>query len=101
MPGERSRPGHDKQGVDVKSRNLVALSATALLSLGLAACGSSRSSPTSSPASTSSSSGGTTISGAGSTLAAPVYSQWGSQVSGVTVNYQAVGSGGGIPAAEA
>ncbi len=82
----------------MKPRNLVALSATALVSLGLAACGSSSSK--SSTGTTSSSSGGTTISGAGSTLAAPVYSQWGSQVPGVTVNYQAVGSGAGITALE-
>ncbi|MEA2298706.1 MAG: phosphate transport system substrate-binding protein [Solirubrobacteraceae bacterium] len=74
------------------SRNLVALSATALLSVALAACGSS--------SSTSSTSGGTTVNGAGSTFAAPVYQQWGSQVSGVTVNYQAVGSGAGITALE-
>ncbi|MCA1689399.1 MAG: phosphate ABC transporter substrate-binding protein PstS, partial [Actinobacteria bacterium] len=82
-------------------RNLVALSATALLSLGLAACASSSSS-SSSGASTgsTSSSGGTTVTGAGSTFAAPVFQQWGSQVSGVSINYQAVGSGAGITALE-
>ncbi len=68
----------------------------AALSLVLAACGSSSSSSSSSPAASTSG----TISGAGSTFAAPVYEQWGSQISGLTVNYQAVGSGAGITALE-
>jgi phosphate transport system substrate-binding protein len=39
-----------------------------------------------------------TINGAGSTLAAPIYQQWGSTLSsqGVTVNYNPVGSGAGV-----
>ncbi len=41
------------------------------------------------------------ISGAGSTFAAPVYEQWASAQSGLTVNYQAVGSGAGITSLEA
>jgi phosphate transport system substrate-binding protein len=68
-----------------------------LLALGLAACGSSSSS------SSSSSTGGgssATISGAGSTFAAPVYEQWASSLSPLTVNYQAVGSGAGITSLE-
>jgi phosphate transport system substrate-binding protein len=85
-----------KRGVQVNRRNLVALPATALLSLAVAACGSSSSTPSTSGGG----SGGTTINGAGSTFAAPVYQQWGSQVPGVTVNYQAVGSGAGITALE-
>ncbi len=80
-------------------------------SLGIAACGSSSSSSSStsanssSPAassstsaSASSSSGGSaTINGAGSTLAAPIYQQWGSTLGsqGLTVNYNPVGSGAG------
>ncbi len=44
--------------------------------------------------------GSGTISGAGSTFAAPVYEQWASAQSGLTVNYQAVGSGAGITALE-
>jgi phosphate transport system substrate-binding protein len=68
------------------------LAGCALLAVGLAACGSS----SSSSSSTSSVSG--TISGAGSTFAAPVYEQWASALSGLTVNYQAVGSGAGITA---
>jgi phosphate transport system substrate-binding protein len=71
----------------------------AALSLLLAACGSSSSTSGSTAASASSSA---TISGAGSTFAAPVYEQWGSPSSGLglTVNYQAVGSGAGITALE-
>lgn len=73
-----------------------ALASCALLALGVSACGKSSSKASSSGASTGSSS---TISGAGSTFAFPVYQQWGSS-SGLTVNYQAVGSGAGITALE-
>ena len=69
-----------------------------LLALGLAACGSSSSSSSSSTASSGSA---TTISGAGSTFAAPVYEQWASSLSPLTVNYQAVGSGAGITSLQA
>jgi phosphate transport system substrate-binding protein len=71
-----------------------ALVGCALLALGVGACGSSSTSSTSSSSSGSSA----TISGAGSTFAAPVYEQWASAQSGLTVNYQAVGSGAGITA---
>lgn len=78
-----------------------ALASVALLTLGIAACGSSSSSSSSgSSSSTSSSSASGTISGAGSTFAAPVYEQWASAQSGLTVNYQAVGSGAGITSLE-
>jgi phosphate transport system substrate-binding protein len=77
-----------------------ALAAVAVLALGLAACGSSKSSSTGSAASTPASGGGGTISGAGSTFAAPVYQQWASSLTGLTVNYQAIGSGAGITAIE-
>ncbi len=76
------------------------LAGCVVLVLGVAACGSSsKSSSTGSTSGGSSSSGGSsTISGAGSTFAAPVYQQWASSLPGVTVNYQAVGSGAGITA---
>jgi phosphate transport system substrate-binding protein len=76
-----------------------ALAGCALLAVGLAACGSSSKSGS---ATNSASSGGTSgsISGAGSTFAAPVYEQWASSLSPLTVNYQAVGSGAGITALE-
>jgi phosphate transport system substrate-binding protein len=67
--------------------------ALALALCGLAACGSSKKS-------SGTSSGSGTISGAGSTFAAPVYEQWASAQSGLTVNYQAVGSGAGLTALE-
>jgi phosphate transport system substrate-binding protein len=99
----------------VIKNKMSALAGCAVLALGLAACGSSSTSSTStsttssSTPSTSSASaktattpptGSGTISGAGSTFAAPVYEQWASAQSGLTVNYQAVGSGAGITALE-
>ena len=79
-----------------------ALAGCALLAVGLAACGSSSSTTSSSSSSAASTSSGAsaTISGAGSTFAAPVYQQWASSLSPLTVNYQAVGSGAGITALE-
>ena len=74
----------------------------AAASIGVAACGSSSSSSSSSSGggttSSASSGGSSSINGAGSTLAAPIYQQWGSTLSGqgVTLNYSAVGSGAGI-----
>ena len=58
-----------------------------------AACGSSPSSGSGSSGSAS------TINGAGSTFAAPMYQQWAGQYHashGIQINYQAIGSGGGI-----
>jgi phosphate transport system substrate-binding protein len=75
--------------VSSSQRVIASLAALCVLALGVAACGSS---------SSSSKSGGT-INGAGSTFAAPIYQQWGSTLKsdqGLTVNYQAVGSGQGI-----
>ncbi|HEX3691414.1 MAG TPA: phosphate ABC transporter substrate-binding protein PstS [Solirubrobacteraceae bacterium] len=82
--------------------------------LAIAACGSSNSSSssgsagggggstgTSAGASTGSGGGsvsGGTLNGAGSTLAQPIYQQWGSNLKskGLTVNFNGVGSGAGI-----
>ena len=83
----------------IKNR-IGALAGCALLALGVAACGSSSSTSSSSSASTASGGASATISGAGSTFAAPVYQQWASSVSPLTVNYQSVGSGAGITAIE-
>ena len=74
--------------------------ATALAAaLAVAACGSSSSKSSGSSGSSggSSSSGSGTINGAGSTLAAPIYQQWGSTLKGqgLTVNFNPVGSGAG------
>jgi phosphate transport system substrate-binding protein len=73
---------------------MAAIAASVVLAGALAACGSSSKSNSSSTSSGPSA----TISGAGSTFAAPVYEQWASELKsgGLTVNYQAVGSGAGI-----
>jgi phosphate transport system substrate-binding protein len=102
----------------VITNKIGAVVGSAVLALGVAACGSSSSSTSGSSttsttaASTASSASAKTattpsvasgtISGAGSTFAAPVYEQWGSSgsSSGVTLNYQAVGSGAGVTALE-
>jgi len=87
--------------VTLKPRR-IAMVATALASaLAVAACGSSSSSKTTgssgSSGGSSSSGGSGTINGAGSTLAAPIYQQWGSTLKGqgLTVNFNPVGSGAG------
>jgi phosphate transport system substrate-binding protein len=92
----------DRRGMTTnpKMKLLVAASLGAL-ALGAAACGSSSDSSTgSSSGSGSSDSASGTVNGAGSTFAAPVYQQWGSTLKdkGVTLNYQAVGSGAGVAA---
>jgi phosphate transport system substrate-binding protein len=86
--------------VITKNKTVATILGVAVLSLVLAACGSS--SNTTSSGSTASASTSATISGAGSTFAAPVYEQWGASgsPSGVTLNYQAVGSGAGVTALE-
>jgi phosphate transport system substrate-binding protein len=83
----------------VINNKLGALVSVVVLAFGLAACGSSNKSSTATSGG-SPSSGSATISGAGSTFAAPVYQQWASGQSGLTVNYQAVGSGAGITSLE-
>jgi phosphate transport system substrate-binding protein len=89
----------------VRSNKWLAAGAAALLALGAAACGSSDESPSGggSSSGSSSSSGaskqGGTINGAGATFPAPVYTEWAARFkeqTGTTINYQAVGSGGGI-----
>ena len=76
------------------TRRAAAGAAAVGILLGGAAC----SSPGGSTGS-SGSSGSSTINGAGSTFAAPMYQQWAGQYKskhGVQINYQAIGSGGGI-----
>src|SRR6185295_10980187 len=93
------------RGVPVRSKNLLALSCCVVLALGAAACGSDDSNPSSGGSSSSSSTGGSTakaggtINGAGATFPAPVYQEWAARFKeeqGTTVNYQGIGSGGGI-----
>src|SRR3954447_25367256 len=104
--GPLRHPETRSRGVPVRSKNLLALSCCAVLALGAAACGSNDSNPGSggSSASSSASGGATakaggTINGAGATFPAPVYQEWAARFkedNGTTVNYQGIGSGGGI-----
>jgi phosphate transport system substrate-binding protein len=92
----------------LRTRRISAVALAVAASIVVAACGSSKSSSSSgaggggstSSSSTSSSGGGGggTINGAGSTFAAPIYNQWGQNLSsqGLTVNYNPIGSGGGV-----
>jgi phosphate transport system substrate-binding protein len=86
---------------EVTSRSLLAALSAGALALGAAACGSDSKdsgSASSSGGSSAQKSGGT-INGAGATFPAPVYNEWAARYkesSGVTVNYQGIGSGGGI-----
>ncbi len=94
----------------MKQRGIPAIAVAIAAALLVAACGSSNSSSSSSSSASgsgsSSSSGGSgsgTINGAGSTLAAPIYQQWGSTLKGqgLTVNFNPVGSGAGQTQLEA
>jgi phosphate transport system substrate-binding protein len=87
------------------SKLISAIALAVAATVGLAACGSSSSTSSSTASSSSSTTStssskpaGGTLNGAGSTLAAPIYMQWGSNLKsqGLTVNYNPVGSGTGI-----
>jgi phosphate transport system substrate-binding protein len=81
----------------LKPRNWLALAATLVLAFAIAACGSDN--KKSSGSSTTSGASGGKINGAGATFPQPVYDEWGSRYkdkSGTTVNYQGIGSGGGV-----
>jgi phosphate transport system substrate-binding protein len=90
-----------KEGSMRTNRLLPALAAVAALGLGTTACGSS---DTKSASSGSSGSGNAaqlsgTLNGAGATFPQPVYQEWAANFKdehGATVNYQGIGSGGGI-----
>jgi ABC-type phosphate transport system substrate-binding protein len=70
------------------------------LALGVAACGNDTDSGSANNASAAGSAQkGGTINGAGATFPQPIYSEWAARfkdAQGTTVNYQAIGSGGGI-----
>ena len=84
----------------MKSRQWLAVAVVGIAALSAAACGSSNKSSSSSSSSSSGGKVNATINGAGSTFAAPIYQQWGSESAlkdqGITLNYQSVGSGAGI-----
>jgi len=76
----------------VRSRNWLALAAAGALAIGVAACGSSSKSG-------GSTGSGASISGAGATFPQPVYDEWANRFKskdGIAVNYNPIGSGGGI-----
>jgi phosphate transport system substrate-binding protein len=81
------------------ARKLLPLVLTGALALGVVACGSDSSSSGGSGSSSSSKSGGGSINGAGATFPLPVYQEWAARFkdkTGTAVNYQGIGSGGGI-----
>jgi phosphate transport system substrate-binding protein len=92
----------------LRKRQITAIAVALAVALVVAACGSSSSNNTTPSGGGSSGSGGSsggssssgsgTINGAGSTFAAPIYMQWGSTLKGqgLTVNFNAVGSGAGV-----
>jgi phosphate transport system substrate-binding protein len=81
----------------VKSRIWIAAGLCLALTAGAVGCGSSKSSSTTGGSGGAKSTG--TINGAGATFPQPVYQEWAARLkdaSGLTVNYQGIGSGGGI-----
>ena len=86
----------------MKSRKWLALVAVGVVALAISACGSSKKKSSSTNASGGSGAGkvNATLNGAGSTFAAPIYQQWGSEGAlkdqGISLNYQSVGSGAGV-----
>ncbi len=91
--------------MNLNASRILVVAGAGMASVALAACGSSSSSSAgasgsggSSGSAAASSGAPASITGAGSTLAAPIYQQWGSEVQsqGLTVNYNGVGSGAGI-----
>jgi phosphate transport system substrate-binding protein len=90
----------------LRLRRIALVAAVVASSLAIVACGSSSKTTTTGAAATTGTTGTSgssgsvasgTINGAGSTLAAPIYQQWGSTLKGkgLTVNYNPVGSGAG------
>src|SRR3954467_14419058 len=84
------------------NRFIPVLAAAAALALGVAACGSDDTSTSATPsggASGRSAQLGGSLNGAGATFPQPVYQEWAARFqekSGTTVNYQGIGSGGGV-----
>src|SRR5919197_5554759 len=84
-----------KRGDSVRLRSLSAVVAAGALALGVAACGGGNNSSGSAKTGPK----GGSISGAGATFPQPVYEEWASRFKdlyGTTVNYNPIGSGGGI-----
>jgi phosphate transport system substrate-binding protein len=89
---------HDAPGMQKK---LMTIAACGVLALGAVACGSDDNNDSSSGSTGGSSSqqAGGSINGAGATFPQPVYNEWAARFKeayGTSVNYQGIGSGGGI-----
>ena len=83
------------------SRKWLAAATAGVLAVSVTACGSDSNSSSGTSASgsgTSSSTAKASLTGSGSTFAAPIYQQLGSELKGkgLTINYQPVGSGQGV-----
>src|SRR5213080_4597838 len=82
---------------NTRMRKLLALVAFGVLALGAAACGSSDNNKSSGGSKVADSGG--SLNGAGATFPQPVYDEWGARFkdkTGTAVNYQGIGSGGGV-----
>jgi len=91
-----TKPGAQKQ--KTRSPSVRALNLAALMFLAVA-CAKEGANSSSTASSTSSSSGSVDLTGAGATFPYPIYSKWFSdyaKLTGVKINYQSIGSGGGI-----
>src|SRR3954449_419882 len=80
------------------NRLIPGLAVLCAAALGVAACGSDSDTSGSKPSGGSAQVGGT-LNGAGATFPQPVYQEWAARMqekTGTTVNYQGIGSGGGI-----
>jgi phosphate transport system substrate-binding protein len=85
--------------MQMRYAKVLAVGSAVAIMLGATACSSSKSGGSSSGGSGASTSLSGTVNGAGATFPAPVYSEWANRFKsseGVTINYQAIGSGGGI-----
>ncbi len=81
-------------------RKRILVAAAILVALAASACGSSKNNSPSDLASAGSGGANVSLSGAGATFPAPLYLEWISKYksvkSNVSINYQAIGSGGGV-----
>src|SRR5919202_1514794 len=99
MPMTASPPTRPRsKEMSVRSRQLLAFGAAGMLVIGAAACGSDSKNSSSTSGGGGAKVGGT-VSGAGATFPQPVYDELSNRFkekTGTTINYNPVGSGGGI-----
>src|SRR6188472_1246415 len=88
------------KGRSMRTKRILAAAAMAAsLAVAVGACGSDSSSSSGGGSSSGGSKLSGTINGAGATFPLPVYQEWAARLKdkqGLTVNYQGIGSGGGI-----